>query len=144
MSTHPSPPGDAPAPGRLRFDDVSVEAFPNSHCEAKVSLTPPTGISVSRTVSGPNTLEGRLRAAAQATLDAASAATGTDVSLELSGAKAVKAFDASIVIVAIRATADGRRYRLTGCFASEPDEAARGAALAALDAINRVLSPFLE
>ncbi len=144
MSMNPPPKGEHAGSGRLRFDDMTLETFPDSHCEALVSLTPPSGVSVSRQVSGPNTVEGRIRAAAQATLDAASSIAGSDVSLELAGAKAVTAFDSSIVIVAIRALANGRRYRLTGCYASVPEEAPRGAALATLDAINRVLTPFLE
>nr|MCU0636591.1 hypothetical protein [Gemmatimonadaceae bacterium] len=78
---------------------------------------------------------------------AVSAATAHRVRFDLLGAKTVRAFDASLAIVAVRcrgaeSDADGEAMdgrRLVGAVLVEQDEAT-GAALAVLDAINRVVT----
>jgi hypothetical protein len=85
------------------------------------------------------TQTGGLRCAAAATLDALGGATGdVGVTLELIGARAVKAFNATVVIVALSAHLKAETRRLVGsCLADE--DAERGAAIAVLNATNRLL-----
>ena len=96
---------------------------------------------------GIQTLEGELRAAAQAALQAAERATGERLRLELRGVKAVRVFDSWVVVVLVRGFAEGgghRPFRLMGALPCTDENTPRCAAVAALDAINRVLEPYLE
>ncbi|MBW8773410.1 MAG: hypothetical protein JF590_08995, partial [Gemmatimonadetes bacterium] len=52
--------------------------------------------------------------------------------------KSVRAFDNNVVIVSMAYTEDGVGQRLVGCFLADTDSA-RGAALAVLNATNRIL-----
>jgi hypothetical protein len=57
---------------------------------------------------------------------------------ELLGVKAVRAFDATVVIVSLAVQGEGSGHRVVGSYLTETD-AARGAALAVLNATNRIL-----
>lgn len=88
---------------------------------------------------------GRLRAAASATLRAASAACEEDVRLELESVSLVKAFDREYVLVSVLAASPvlGRNLlQLAGAHPIEQD-AETAAALAVLKATNRVLGKLL-
>ena len=95
-------------------------------------------------VEGTETPQGVLRSAAQACLQAATEAAGGDLELELVGVKAIKAFDAEVVIASVRAVTTEDRYRLLGsCAASTEEDPARGAVLAVLDALNRIMEIYV-
>ena len=81
---------------------------------------------------------GELRTAADACVAALSKAIQGRAQLELLGVKAVKAFDNNVIIVSMAYTEDGKGQRLVGCFLADTDSA-RGAALAVLNATNRIL-----
>src|SRR5690349_12008124 len=81
---------------------------------------------------------GRQRGAAQACVDARTQAVHGDMSFELLGVKAVRAFDATVVIVSLAVQGEGSGHRVVGSYLTEND-AARGAALAVLNATNRIL-----
>lgn len=81
---------------------------------------------------------GELRCAAQATLSAMEQAVGTQTSFTLLGVKAVRAFDATVVIVSLATHVESRSARLVGSYITE-QSAPRGAALAVLNATNRLL-----
>jgi hypothetical protein len=57
---------------------------------------------------------------------------------ELLGVKAVRAFDATVVIVSLSTNAEGSDQRVVGSVLTEQDPA-RAAALAVLNATNRIL-----
>jgi hypothetical protein len=89
---------------------------------------------------------GRLRAAAAATLRAATAASAKDVRLELESASHIKAFDREYILVSVlaRSGAFGRKLlQLAGAHAIEEDPET-AASLATLKAINRVLARILD
>ena len=102
------------------------------------------GRSYTGEAEGTQTLEGELRAAAEAAVKAATGAAGGEGELELRGAKAVKAFDAWVVVVSIRARAEGEALKLLGAYPCPDEDTARGAVMAVLDATNRVLERYLE
>jgi hypothetical protein len=132
---------DAPRQ-RLRFDDLSLDTAPDGHCRVEVRLEW-RGHHYQTSATGLNTHEGRLRAVAEATLDAQRHSVET-VALELSGVKAVRAFDGWVVIVRVNATAEGRPYRLLGSAACEAeDQVPWCAARAVLDATNRLMERHL-
>ena len=92
---------------------------------------------------GVSTREGDLRMGAQASLATLAQIAGEVVDAELVGVKAVRAFDAWVVIASVRARAQGRDYRLLGAKACEEGDLNRGAAIAVLDALNRVLEKVM-
>lgn len=128
---------------RLRFDDFNYEVFANGQCLATLSLEL-QGDRYQGASEGTHTLEGRLRVGALAAVQAAEAATANRIELELLGVKAVRAFDQWIVIVSIRGRSGDHSYRLLGSFATDEADAARGAAMAVLDATNRILEKYLN
>lgn len=81
---------------------------------------------------------GELRTAADACVAALSKAILGKATIELLGVKSVRAFDNNVVIVSMAYTEDGKGQRLVGCFLADTDSA-RGAALAVLNATNRIL-----
>ena len=60
------------------------------------------------------------------------------VRFELLGVKAVRAFDANVIIVSLATHGESAGHRVVGSYLTEED-AARGAALAVLNATNRIL-----
>jgi len=60
------------------------------------------------------------------------------MTFELLGVKAVRAFDATVVIVSLATHGDQGAQRVVGSYLTESDPA-RGAALAVLNATNRLL-----
>jgi len=85
---------------------------------------------------------GELRCSAVAAVQALMQAVEPRVELELLGIKAVRAFDATVVIVSMSARAESAVSRLVGSYLTETDPP-RGAALAVLNATNRLLGNFL-
>lgn len=81
---------------------------------------------------------GELRCAAQASLHALARAI-RDPAFELVGVKAVRAFDATVVIVSLAVPGRNGGPRVVGTSLTELDTA-RGAAVAVLNATNRLLS----
>ena len=130
--------------GRLRFDAVHHEDFPNGHRRIWVTLEWPAGESYRGEAVGTQTTEGWLRACAQATLQAAQSALHSRMSLSLVGIKAVRAFDSWVIVSAVRAKSSKRTYSLIGAEASPDKDSLRVVVLSVLDAINRVLELYAE
>lgn len=128
---------------RLRFAEFEKTAYPDGHTTIGVRLEWSEEQVFHVEEDGTQTREGETRAAALAVLRAVEMATGESLSLELMGAKAVRVFDSWVVIVSARAKSDGSEYNLVGSYACADDGTARGAALAALSATNRVVERHL-
>lgn len=124
--------------GRLRFTDFRMSRLVSGQCEARVSLTWPGKEPFVGEAGGLASQSGELRCAAEACLAAIGRAI-PDAGLELVGVKAVRAFDATVVIasLATQGRMDGPRV-VGSCLVQ--DDAPRGAALAVLNATNRVLA----
>ncbi len=137
---HQAPPDSGGA--RLRFHDFEYESFPDGRCRSGVTLAGSEGTEFVGRSDGTQTLEGRLRSGARAALAAALSATEGRLHLDLLGVKALRAFDEWIVIVSVRGRTESDSYRLLGSFATSEDQAARGAALAVVDATNRILDRY--
>lgn len=84
--------------------------------------------------------ETRIRAGARAVLEALERLLPDGPGLELRGTKSVRAFDSSVVIAAIRTRHRGERLDVIGAVAAPEEDPARGGALAALVAVNRLVS----
>lgn len=130
---------------RLRFESFILEEFQDGRCAARVQFGWERGLLYSGQAEGIKTMEGELRAAAQAALQALGEATQGSLLLELVGVKAVRVFDAWVIIAAARGKNDGEALRLTGSFTCMKDEdVAKAAVLALMNATNRVLTGSLE
>jgi hypothetical protein len=132
------------ARSRPRFEGLTVAPDPSGRCNIGVTLEW-RGRTISRSVTCVETMQGRLRAAAQASLAAALEVVYDRASLSLIGVKAVRAFDGWVAIVRVNGEVGDRVLRLLGSAACE-DEAdlPRTAALALLNAINRALEQLAE
>lgn len=128
---------------RLRFAEFEKKAFPDGHTTIGVRLEWTENDIFQVQEDGTQTREGETRAAALAVLRAVELATDGILTLELMGAKAVRVFDSWVVIVSARAVADGAEYSLVGSYACADDATARGAALATLNATNRIVEKYL-
>ncbi len=128
---------------RLSFEDFQLDRFPNGRSRARVRVGWTGDRSYSGEAEGNQTLEGEVRSAAVATLKAASGATEGRLDLDLRGAKALRVFDAWVVVVMVRAWIDDKPLQLLGAYPCPDEDTPRGAAMAVLDATNRVLRGFL-
>lgn len=129
---------------RLRFDDFTLERFPDGRCKTLVRLEWTRNRRYEGEAEGTQTLEGEIRAAASAALSAVASATGGELAFELRGVKAIRVFDTWMVVVSTRAQFDGETRRLMGSYPCPDENKARGAVIAALDATNRILEPYLQ
>lgn len=102
------------------------------------------GRSYSGEAEGNQTLEGEVRAAAEAALQAAAGSTDGSLDFILRGAKALRVFDAWVVVVMVRARVDEKAIQLLGAYPCPDEDTPRGAVMAVLDATNRVLQGYLS
>lgn len=123
---------------RLRFVGFKLDRLPSGECRARVTLAWPDGPRFEGEARGLTSQAGELRCAAQAALLALVQAV-REPSFELVGVKAVRAFDATVVIVSLGLPGHSEGPRVVGSYLTEGD-APRGAALAVLNATNRLLA----
>lgn len=123
---------------RLRFVDFELRRLQNGRCRARVVLEWHPEEQFIGSAEELASQAGELRCAAQAALESIDHAIGAQVKFELLGVKAVRAFDATVVIVSLTSRDAARASRLVGSYITD-EFSARGAALAVLNATNRVL-----
>ena len=122
---------------RLRFADFSFTRTPSGQCSAEVSLEWDNQMYVGRSIGQSSPL-GDFRVAAEASLRALEDFAKEAMHFELLGIKHVRAFDSNLLIVSVSLREDSQLTRLVGCYLAESDTR-RGAAMAVLNATNRVL-----
>jgi hypothetical protein len=132
---------------RLRFVQCTVSRGRLGRAQAEVTLDwASRGLSIVGRAEGDAGPAGDLRVVAEATLDAVAQAAEKRIRFDLLGAKIVRAFDATLAIVALRCRIDepgadgeaGDGRRVVGAVLVDRDEPT-GAALAVLDATNRII-----
>lgn len=127
-----------PLPERLRFAEFTLDRLPNGRCRARVGLTWRDSEQFTGEGEGLASQAGELRCSAQACVVALGQAVQGGMSFELLGVKAVRAFDATVVIVSLAVHGESNGERVVGSYLTENDTP-RGAALAVLNATNRIL-----
>lgn len=132
------PPADRP--GRVHLGSFSFSRSPTGRCAAEVVLQFGETRYVGR-CEGQSSPIGDLRLGAEAAMQAVESFAQGTLGLELMGVKIVRAFDANVVIVSATQRS-AREVKLVGCYLAA-DDAVRGAALAVLNATNRVLGNYL-
>jgi hypothetical protein len=103
-----------------------------------VVLIGPAGIRYEGESQGLASQAGELRCAAQACISALTQSVEGELSFECLGVKAIRAFDAMVVIVSLATRGVGAPKRVVGSVLTE-EEPTRAAALAVLNATNRLL-----
>ncbi len=126
-------------PDRVRFTEFTLERPPNGRCRARVVLGWQEGDEFVGESEGLGSQAGELRCAAEACVIALTKAVRGELKFELLGVKAVRAFDANVVIVSLALPGEEQAQRLVGCFLTPDADPSRGAALAVLNATNRIL-----
>lgn len=126
---------------RLRFTGFDFSRTPSGRCTAEVQLEWIDGAIIVGRAEGLSSPLGDYRIAAEATLRAIEDFTQGELKLDLIGVKAMKAFDANVVIVAVTVRGSGSQ-RLLGCHLAESDPM-KATVVAVLGATNRVLGNFL-
>jgi hypothetical protein len=126
---------------RLRFQEFKLDKLPSGRCRARVVLTWSDGRQFVGESEGVISQAGELRCSAEAAVRALERVVQPQLALEVLGVKAVRAFDATVVIVSLAVRADTVASRLVGSYMAEKDPP-RGAALAVLNATNRVLGNY--
>lgn len=127
---------------RLRFVDFRFGRTPQGACHAEVELEWLDGARVTGKAQGTSSEMGDLRCAAEAAIDAIERFSESALELELLGVKALRAFDANIVIVSVEVKRGEGPRRLLGSYLAEQDPI-RASVVAVLNATNRVLGNFI-
>jgi hypothetical protein len=130
---------DSRFPDRLKFAEFSLERLANGRCRARVVLTWQEVNEFLGESEGLGSQAGELRCSAEACVVALTKAVKGEVKFELLGVKAVRAFDANVVIVSMAVPDQHETHRLVGCFLTDDADPTKGAALAVLNATNRIL-----
>ena len=128
---------------RVRFDDLEYEEFPDGRCQIRVHLEW-EGRKLMGEARGTITREGKLRTGAQAALSAVEKASDGRLSLSLLGVKAMRVFDAWVIIASLEGRSAERSYRLLGAQTCAEGGTVRAAALTILDATNRVFEKYTD
>src|SRR6266550_486790 len=122
----------APGDERLRFKGFEFERLASGRCRATVVLASPDGRAFTGESEGIISQAGELRCGAVATVRALERVVQPKLAFELLGVKAVRAFDATVVIVSLSARQETRASRLVGVYLTETD-APLGAAIARVE-----------
>lgn len=123
---------------RVRFSDFDFRRLASGGCQARVVLEWQPGEQFVGMAEGIASPTGSLRCAAEAAVQALERAIEKRITFELLGVKALRAFDATVVIVSLVTHREGDTRRIVGSYLTE-DGRERGAAVAVLNATNRLL-----
>ncbi len=126
-------------PDRVKFNDFVLNRLPNGRCRAKVVLGWLDAEEYQGESEGLGSQAGELRCAAEACVMALDKAVKGELKFELLGVKAVRAFDSNVVIVSLAIPQEAAGQRLVGCYLTPDADPSKGAALAVLNATNRIL-----
>lgn len=128
---------------RLRLVACRTERIAGGNSAVTVEFqVPGSETTFASRASGTASPSGDLRLAAVATVSAVTRATNGSFTAEVIGAKALRAFDATIVVVALLADVEGKTRHLVGA-AVVQDDLGSSVALATLHAVNRLVAPLL-
>lgn len=127
---------------RLRFSDFTFSRSRGGQVVAEVELEWAPGVKYRGRADGQSSPMGDLRVAADAAIHALKTFAKGELDFELIGIKTVRAFDANLIIVSVVLKDPVSPARLLGAYLAD-GEMPRGAALAVLNATNRILGNFI-
>jgi len=127
---------------RIRFESLDLVQLPDSRCKSQVVLSWSERDRATGSADGVSSSMGLLRCAAEAAAQALGIAVDRQVTLELLGVTTIKAFDTTIVVVAMLSHAGDHVHRIVGSSVSNND-APEAAVRAVLNATNRLLGDLI-
>lgn len=129
---------------RLKYVGLLFTKLPGGRCRARVELERCAGETTVASVEGPCSGAGKLRAAAEATLEAIMHSVDANPeAFELVDIKPVRVFDEAAVIVSVAVRHDGREKRMVGFCVIDDEHPLEAAPLAVLNGTNRFLGAAL-
>lgn len=128
---------------RLRLTRVDATHTMTGRCAVEVEFEWMDGERVVGRAEGQASTTGDLRIAALAAVDALEKFSRGAMHFELTGIKALRAFDANIVIVSLSVRQEQGTQRLLGSYLAEADPI-RSSVIAVLNATNRVLGNYIS
>jgi hypothetical protein len=126
---------------RLKFAEFCFTRTPSGQCSAEVALDWEGELHIGK-AKGQSSPLGDFRVAAEAALRALQDFAKDGLHLELLGVKHVRAFDSNLLIVSVSVRQGDDATRVVGCYLAETDPR-RGAAMAVLNATNRILGNYI-
>ncbi len=129
---------------RIRFQMANATPTADGRCMVEVQLSLPGGAQLFGNSEGPDLPDARVRAGADATVEALDPVLRGRLHLRYKGGRVLEAFDSTLVIVSLAGTLGGREYTLIGAVSADDRDLVEGGALAVLDAANRVIERFLS
>jgi hypothetical protein len=126
---------------RLKFQEFTLQRTPSGRVACEVKLTYGEDV-ITGTANGTSSPAGDSRLGAEAALHALESFTRGQITFELLGVKAVRAFDSNVLIVAIRHRGATGPERMLGCYLTDEDQV-KGAAFAVLNATNRAITAYI-
>jgi hypothetical protein len=136
-----SPPRRVSREIRVRFTRFDLTRTKSGQTTAEVTLELDGKKHVGQS-TGPSSPLGDLRISSEACLRALAGFAGI-IEFELMAVKHIRAFDSNLAIVSITHRQDGNTFPLVGCYLAK-DDVCRGAAIAVLNATNRVLGISMQ
>jgi hypothetical protein len=127
---------------RLRFTNFAFTRTPAGLCTAEVELEWMEGVRVVGKATGQSSPVSDLRVAAEAALNAIETFSEGALQLDLLGVKALRAFDANIIIVSVEVKRGDGPTRLLGSHLAEKDPV-QSSVVAVLNATNRILGNYI-
>lgn len=128
---------------RLRLAGCRLEHGKGGTSRAVVDFEGPSlGQRISGVQNGIASVDGDLRLAAQATLDAVTRATNGTVQLHLMGVKLIRAFDTTMIVVSVFTPNGVQPGQMVGAAIADID-VPTATAKATLQAINRFAAPYM-
>ena len=127
---------------RIRITDIQLHRSDERSCRVEVELTLAGSARSVGEAGGEDTPEGRMKAGADATLDALVPVLRGRLELQLVGVRTHREFDSFLVLAAVHGVSGGEEYSLIGAVAVPEDQTVRGAVLAVLDSANRVVERY--
>ncbi len=129
---------------RIKLEAFEIEDLPDGECQVQVELGWGDEDRFVGTSTGPASDDGSCLTAARAAIQALETAADGTVALDLEGVKTLEAFDTSVVIAFLVCHTDQHAVPFLGACLVKDEHISRYAALAVLNATNRLSSVFEE
>ena len=129
---------------RIKLEAFQIEDLPDEECQVRVELGWGDEDRFVATDSGPSSDDGSCLTAARATIEALETAADGNVTFDLEGVKALEAFDTTVVIAFLICHSERHNLPFLGACLVKEEHISRYAALAVLNATNRLSCVFDE
>ncbi len=129
---------------RIKLEGFQIEDLPDAQRQVQVELSWGDEDWFVGTTTGPSSDDGSCLSAAKATIQALETAADGDITFDLEGVETLDAFDTTVVIAFLICHTKRQNLPFLGACLVKEEHISRYAALAVLNATNRLTSVFDE